>query len=272
MAPPADDHGVENEPHVQGGQFEPDPTEIDADKLLEREWNRSQLADHVEHNVWEEPTLSTDLAGQPGPDQLTYQRWLNAELEQTSREKTWLVTLLVVAAAGPWGILGAIFSGMTGAGGFGSLDGISNIVGAVVIGPITEEITKIALALWIVEKRPHWFSSIPQILLCAAAGGLAFAAIENLVYFHIYVPRHTQAFEAFRWTACVGLHVSCSLVAGLGLARIWDNAIRNRTRPKIALGVPWFVLAMTGHGLYNFAVTMASLLGWLDFLQPAGGQ
>ena len=116
------------------------------------------------------------------------------------------------------------------------------------------------------EKRPYLFQSIPQILFCAACGGAAFAAIENLVYIYVYVPEHSLAFVQFRWTVCVGLHISCSLVAGLGLARVWDNAIRNRHRPKTALGIPWLVTAIIGHGLYNLSITIASLAGWLDFL------
>ena len=84
------------------------------------------------------------------------------------------------------------------------------------------------------RKAPLPVQTVPQILFCAACGGFAFAGIENLIYLYVYVPEHTLAFLKFRWTVCVGLHVACSLVAGVGLARIWDNAIRNRQRPKLA--------------------------------------
>lgn len=268
MAKPNRDHGVHHEPHFSLDPHQADQTEAGADELLQREWDRASLADHVEHNVWEEPAVSRVLSGDPDESQLTYQGWLWSALQDTSRLHTWGVTLLVILAAGPAGIVGALITGTTGAGAASGVAGFGQVLAAVVMGPITEEITKIALALWIVEKRPYWFSSIGQILLCAAAGGLAFAAIENLVYFHIYVPEHTAEFERFRWTACVGLHVGCSLTAGLGLARIWDNAIRNLHRPRIAMGVPWFVTAMVGHGLYNLGVIIASAAGWLDFSQP----
>ena len=51
----------------------------------------------------------------------------------------------------------------------------------------------------------------------------------------------------------------------MGLARIWDNAIRNRHRPRLGLGGPWFAIAMAGHGLYNLSMALAESAGWLDF-------
>ncbi|QDS99795.1 PrsW family glutamic-type intramembrane protease [Adhaeretor mobilis] len=257
--------GIEFEPHLADAAPQLDPSEAQAEDLLQREWQKSKLADHVEHNVWEEPTLAGELNAPPEADQLTYANWLTFELQRTSREKTWLVALLVIAACGPLGIIGALFGGISMGGG-----GIANLVqllGAVIMGPITEEITKVLLALWIVEKRPYLFSSPFQIMLCAIAGGLAFAAIENLIYFNIYVPQHTAAFELFRWTVCVALHVSCSTLAGIGLSKIWQGAIQDLRRPRLADGIPWFYAAMSFHGLYNFPVIVAETLGWLQFLK-----
>ncbi len=261
MTEPHHEHGVENEPHLQSSNFESDPSEARADRVLHRERLQESDADQVEHNVWEEPALSADLVDSPGEDQLTYPRWLEAGIQKTTFLESMAVTLLVALAAGPWGVLGAFWTASFGIGWQGV-----GLLAVVVFGPVTEEVTKIAAAWWVVEKRPYLFQSIPQILFCAACGGAAFAAIENLVYIYVYVPEHSLAFVQFRWTVCVGLHISCSLVAGLGLARVWDNAIRNRHRPKTALGIPWLVTAIIGHGLYNLSITIASLAGWLDFL------
>jgi RsiW-degrading membrane proteinase PrsW (M82 family) len=147
-------------------------------------------------------------------------------------------------------------------GGGGSFSGLLMLT---VIGPVTEEIMKIAAALWVVERRPYLFKSIPQILLCAVAGGLAFAFIENLMYLNVYIPHHTPKLELWRWTVCVGLHSGCSFVAGVGLARIWDNAVRELRRPQLGLGMPWFFTAMVGHGLYNGGVTLAETFDLLKF-------
>lgn len=247
--------GVENEPQFKTQEFASDSSEENAARLLARERMRETEADEVEHTVWSEPALSPQLAGQPGDEQLTYQRWLTRNISETTWVRSYGVVLLVALAAGPWGILGAVAS--AGANSWALLM-------VVVFGPVAEEVAKVAAALWVVEKRPYLFRSQGQILLCAACGGLAFAAIENVLYTNVYFPKHTPEFVAFRWTVCVGLHVSCSLVAGLGLVRIWDNAIRNQHPPRLALGVPWLVIAMVGHGLYNLLSLLAQSVGWLD--------
>jgi PrsW family intramembrane metalloprotease len=249
------DPSIEHEPHLQNRAYEADPSETRSTKRIESEEHGTSPDDAVEHTVWDEPTFSSELAGSPAEDQLTYARWLSQKQSETSSSKSWLTTLLVVIVAGPWGVLGAL----TGAGGSGF-----RLALIVIIGPVTEEIMKVAAALWVVEKRPYLFKSVWQILICAAAGGAAFAFIENLMYLYVYLPEHSAKMAAWRWTVCVGLHMNCSFVAGVGLARIWDNAIRLRQRPQLWLGLPWFFMAMVAHGMYNGAVVIAEAAGWLE--------
>ena len=254
-------HGIEHEPHLQSTEPVLDPSEKRADRILSREKSQ-QTDDHrVDHNVWEEPSISSELSDGPEADQLTYQRWLQAGIDSTSLADSLRSTLLIALASGPWGVLGAFWSAFTYGGGVAA-----DLLAVIVVGPVTEEVVKVSAAWWVVEKRPFRFQSISQILFCAACGGLAFAAIENLIYMYVYVPNHSAAFVAFRWTVCVALHVTCSMIAGLGLARIWDNTMRNMHRPKTALGIPWLVTAMIGHGLYNLSAVIAEATGWLDFL------
>jgi hypothetical protein len=255
MSAPHRDPSIENEPHLQDRTYLADPSDAASTRRIESEERQASLDDAVEHNVWDEPTFSSELAGSPAEDQLTYARWLQQKQAETSTLKSWLTTLLVVIVAGPCGILGAL----TAAGGSGF-----RLALIVIIGPVTEEIMKVAAALWVVEKRPYLFKSLWQILLCAAAGGAAFAFIENLMYLYVYVPEHSAKMAAWRWTVCVGLHMNCSFVAGVGLARIWDNAVRERHRPQLWLGLPWFFMAMVAHGMYNGAVVLAEAAGWLE--------
>jgi hypothetical protein len=253
MTNPHHDPSIEHEPHLRNVEHLADVSEERASRSLGDETARDDSADHT---VWDEPTLSAELSGTAGDDQVTYARWLARRLAETSATKSWLTTLLVVLVAGPWGIFGALFGG----------NGLSfNVALVTIVGPVTEEIMKIAVALWIVERRPYLFKSIAQILLCAAAGGAAFALIENLMYLYVYIPNHSFSLAAWRWTVCVGLHVNCSFVAGVGLARIWDNAIRNLHRPQLGLGMAWFATAIAGHGLYNAAVVVAESAKWLEF-------
>jgi hypothetical protein len=253
------DQSIHSEPHLQDRAFEVDQSERRADEHLQLENVQITSDEIVEHTVWDEPTISTELAGQAGADQITYARWLNQKVAETSGIKSWLVTLLVVIIAGPLGVFGALFgSGRMGAG----------LVMVTVVGPVTEEVMKVVGALWIVERRPYLFKSVWQILLCAAAGGAAFGFIENLIYLHFYIPNPSSKLAQWRWTVCMGLHMNCSFVAGVGVARIWYNAIRERHRPQLWLGLPWLFMAMVAHGAYNGATVLAETMGWLDFDAP----
>jgi len=257
MTTPSRDPSIEHEPHLRDMPHAGDPSELRAERILQADAARSSADDAPDHTVWDEPVLSTELAGEATAGQVTYARWLERKIDETSPTTSWLTTLLVVLVAGPWGVFGAMMGGVEGGG--------SGVAMYTIFGPVTEEIMKITAALWIVEKKPYLFRSLGQILLCALAGGAAFAFIENLMYLYVYVPDPSIALVNWRWTICVGLHVTWSFIAGVGVARIWDNAIRNRQRPQLALGVPWFVLAMAGHGMYNGLVIMAERFGWLEF-------
>ncbi len=263
---PNDPHGIENEPHLSSANFSEDPSEAKAAQQIRREQANATEVDAVEHTVWSEPTLAAELVvGKPDEQQVTYRGWLTKKIAETTWSQSFAAMLVVALAAGPWAVIGALYVGTVSGNQTGNL---LSILAYTVFGPVTEEVAKVAAALWVVEKRPYLFRSLWQIFLCAACGGLAFAAIENLLYIYVYLPKHTPEFVHFRWTVCVFLHVSCSLVAGVGLARIWDNAIRNLHPPRLAMGVPWFVIAMVGHGLYNLTVIIASTMGWLDLGMP----
>ncbi|MGI9627234.1 MAG: hypothetical protein ACR2QM_10395, partial [Longimicrobiales bacterium] len=71
----------------------------------------------------------------------------------------------------------------------------------------------------------------------------------------------TPALVYWRWTVCVALHMGCSLVAGLGLMRIWSRTVATLIRPDLARGAPLMASAIVIHGAYNtMAVAMESLL------------
>ena len=100
MAKPNREHGIEHEPHMQPAGHELDPSEIQAEQLLNSERQKESDADRVEHGVWEEPALSPDLAGSPQENQLTYARWLESCIERTTILQSMRTTLLVALAAG----------------------------------------------------------------------------------------------------------------------------------------------------------------------------
>lgn len=249
------DPSIEHEPHFSAGSHAIDPSEQKAERILAEAARREKLDDAVDRTVWDEPALAAGLAGPDDGSRLTYARWLDWRRATTSAGRTWAVTLAVALVAGPWAILGAMISGAA-SGGWG-------LVALCVVGPITEEMMKVAAALWVVERRPYLFGSTAQIILCGLTGGLVFAAIENLVYLHIYVPGASPQLAAYRWTACVALHGATSTIAALGLAAMWRRTIDHGVRPELTRAAPWIATAMGVHGLYNGLVTVAEMVGWL---------
>lgn len=234
-------------------QFVADSSEAKSEKLVRAARYAADENSLVEHSVWDEPGLSPQLSDLVPADGLTYSNWLEQKISQTHSAKTWWITLGIALAAGPWAILGAML-------GWGAT--VFGIVMIVLVGPVTEEIMKIALALWVIEKRPFLFRSRTQIAICALMGGLLFAAVENLIYLNVYFPEPSPTLVRWRWSVCVAMHMGCSLVASLGLMRIWSRTIAEKIRPELNLASPYIISAVIIHGIYN---SFAVLLAMMDF-------
>ena len=264
---PSNDPSVEHEPQHQDGPFEGDPSEARAARNADQGTESDD--DRVEHSVWDEPGLSEELSGAAPPDALTWSGWLEEKLAKSNAWSSWGITFAAAAVAGPMAVAGTFCSTFSG-----STTTWFGILTLIVFGPVLEEMMKVALPLWIVEKRPYLFRSRFQIALCTIAAALVFAAIENVLYLGVYIRDPTETLVVWRWTVCVALHAGCSLVAGLGLMRIWSGIfVGHRTwpavssespasRPNLALGAPYIMTAVVIHGTYN-ALTV--VLGALDF-------
>ncbi len=254
MSVPPRDDSVFDEPHVRGGGYRPDPSEARVSGAGERADRRDESEDEkVEHTVWDEPGISPVLAGAVPPAELTYRRWLEKRRRGVTPAKSWGVTALVALVAGPWALLGAFWGhGQT----------VFSILALVLFGPIVEEMMKNAVGLYVVEKRPFLFRSPGQIAVCALAGGFAFAVLENLLYFGVYIPSPSIALVKWRWTVCVAMHMGCSLIVGMGLIRIWRDAWQRLGRPRITLGFPFIVAAAITHGTYNGLALIFAAAGY----------
>lgn len=256
MTKPSHDPSVHNEPWLRGGAHDVDQSEEQAQRILDGTRSAEQRVENkVEHTVWDEPALATELAG-PRPDgALNYHQWLMDGWARTKAGKSWMITAAIALLAGPWAILGAFISGN-----IGGLDvGQVGLVYVIVLGPVTEELMKVAAALYIIEKRPFLYLSPVQIIICTAVGGLMFACVENLLYLHVYTRQASAELAHWRWTVCVWLHVGCSIIAGMGLIRIWRATKQQLARPQLSLAYPYLVTAMCVHGAYNFFAVILSL-------------
>lgn len=209
-------------------------------------------AEDPDGSVWEEPTTSGVLAGETPQDALTYARWLDARVAERDVGKSWAMTGLIALCAGPFAVMGAFW----GAG-----QTMFSVLALVVFGPMIEEVVKLALPTYVVERKPYLFLSGAQILLCGGCAGLAFSVIENLIYLTIYVPNPSAALVLWRWTVCVALHVGCSMIGAIGLASVWRAGMAEKRRPDVARAARWVVLATVVHGTYNGLALVMSKAG-----------
>ena len=155
------------------------------------------------------------------------------------------------AASGLFAILCTFAKGSLG---FGLL--------AVVVGaPVVEETAKVVLPLMLLEKEPWRFRSVFSIALTCLCSALVFAMIENLLYFHVYIPKGklSAGIIQYRLTVCTLMHVACTTISVCGLAKAWREAKKGHSAFSAPTVTPYLVVAMVIHGLYNAAATIFSL-------------
>jgi hypothetical protein len=211
------------------------------------------LAPNPENSVWDEPGRAHELSGPIPADAVTWFRWYQDREHQTPAWMSWGVALTVALFSGLAAVVGAMFV---------QPPWQQPLVVAVIAAPITEEILKIAVAMWICEKRPWLLRSPVQILLCGLTSGFVFACVENLLYLNVYILNPQPGIVAWRWTVCMFLHMTCSTIASIGVVRVWTEFRSNHRMPRLADGSRWFVAAMVLHGAYNMTATLLESAGY----------
>lgn len=210
-------------------------------------------ADAVEHEVWEEPALMP--GARPQDASSTYAAQLYARWQRASPGESWLTIAGLACVAGPFAVLAAFLKNSASC----------FVIAAVVMAPLVEELGKAAAPLIALERWPYRFISGAQLVLACAASGLVFSALENLLYLHVFLKEPSEALALWRWTLCTALHVGCSLIAGLGLRRIWLAARASLSRPDVSLAAPYFIAAMIIHGTYNALAVFLQATHLLSF-------
>lgn len=258
-----DPHSIRNEPFYGAGGQDPrdsvteEPGYFEAPPVPRNE-------ERALHTVWDEPSLRAGAMPAP-PEALTYSRWYEEQLRNTLPWQSWGTLLLLVLCGGPLAILATLATSFTDgmAGGF---------IYLIVIGPAVEEMMKIGATLLVLENRPWLFRNGMQIVIAATAAGLMFAAVENLIYIHVYNPNGAESFRLWRWTVCTAMHTGTSTIAGLGLLHMWDKAVApvlsdagsEFQRPQVLDAYPYVLTAVVIHGAYNaFATVMEFATEWI---------
>jgi len=241
----AKDQSISAEPWFTQVDFSLQPSDLSPGQSAPETWEGRLLGlaeqELAEHSVWDEPSVSRQLHPGPGPEALTWFRFYLESVSRTPAYGTWLVTAGLVLLSGPLAVLGVLFTGFVG----------DALLMVVFFGPTIEELLKIALPLWVVEKRPWLFSSGWQILLCGAGAGFTFAAIENGIYLTVYIPDPSPALVAWRWSVGVALHVGCSMIASVGLVGVRRGMLQRGNPPQLYDGGRWIIAAIVIHGIYN---------------------
>ena len=158
---------------------------------------------------------------------------------------------LIAAGGGVLGVLGAIIQEWSQ----------GSLLVAFVAAPMIEEVMKPCGVYLLLVRWPEVLISRLYTALLAAVGGLSFAVVENIIYLQFYFPEHTQTLVAFRYSACLAVHVVCSFILGFGINQKLLASIRGEI-PFLKGNKKFFFIPMVIHSLFNImAVLFASRLG-----------
>lgn len=210
----------------------------------------------IDHSVWAEPSLNSDVAAAIPESALTYKKWIDQRVESWSEFSAWTVTLGVVSLTIPCAALAAIISWMTS-----NLFAISDLIIACFLGPMLQELCKILIPLWIVEKRPYFFTTWFQFVLIAIVTALSFSVVSNF-FLSLVVGEVTTSIFLFQWVGVLGLNLITASIANFGLEKIWRTSIKHGQPPRLEIGYPYFATAIGLH--------VAFAIGWVIWIFAAG--
>lgn len=255
---PRSDPSVWSEPQFRGTPIDAGSADALGDEPVRSSEPRDPVADgpdgeleaELESSARDEPSLAwnqRDLANTEG-----YGELLDRRRATTGAAARWMTVAGLALAAGPFGVVGALYAALGGDSGVGGL-------AVVVTAPVVEEMAKVALLLWVVERKPWLMPGAGATVLAGVLSGAVFGAIENVIYLNVYFPDRAAEIAPWRWLATAPMHAVASGLAAVGVARMWSGAMRERKPARFSLAYPWILAAMVLHGAFN---AMALLLEW----------
>ncbi len=250
----SNDPDIRNEPHLlptYGKDPASDPA-IDAPLGLESPAvNFSPHSEEdIDHSVWDEPSLAPNVLATTPESALTYANWLTRRRENWSEWQAWTATLGIILLSFPCAAIAAIISSVSGNHFF-----VTDVFVACIAGPILQEICKIVVPLWIVEKRPYLLTTWFQFFVFALASATVFAVVSNF-FLSMTVKEVTRPFFLFQWVGILGLNLVTAAIATFGLETIWRKTINSGKPPKLEHGYPYFATAIGLHIAFAVGTTI----------------
>ena len=246
---------IENEPALQGGNFQLDPSEEKVARKAAAQGQKTQAEiDRIRDSVANEPALM-QAGDKANPEE--FKNWLESKRAGVGYLSAFALTIVIGFGAGLFAIVGALSKGP------GMSLGI--ILYAILFAPIIEEFLKQIGMVFVLERKPYLAKSAWQFPIAAVIAAAIFATIENLTYIHVYAAKLPQdqreALARFRWPICTALHVSCAFIASFGLVKVWNKQNAEGKPAQLSDAFPAFAIGMAIHGLYNFAATFFIKIG-----------
>lgn len=228
---------AKSEPAFQNGQFKPDPAEKTAAGTDAKQGEIASIRD----SVFNEPAVTSKQ------DQVYLGGWIEKKRAECSVAGNLSVAFLAAILGGPFAILGAFMAGK---------QGWSGGIYVIVFAPVIEELLKQSGMIYLLENKPYRVFAAWQFVFSALLSALVFATIENLLYIHVYARPallvNPEAFTQFRWTVCTALHMGCSVIASMGMMRVWKKQLIDGKAADLSVAFRYFATAMAVHGTYNF--------------------
>lgn len=209
----------------------------------------------VERTVWDEPGLGS-FSSQQEKDALTYSKWLSERISSWPESRAWAVTAGVALCSGPWALLTSLAYIFKVSG------GASDAIIYCGFMPLVQEICKIAILLWIIEKRPYFFTGWFQIFAATMASTVVFVSVLNLVETLNPFTPDKQLDWMIAWTVFFGMHLITGLLASFGLEKVWRGCVTTLKPPRLETGYRWFMSAYLIHVLYAVIYLVFSEVRW----------
>lgn len=230
---------IGGEPAHQDGNFEANP----AEKVLNEQQDNRDPIESIRDSVGNEPAI-TGCDGE-----FLLGNWIEEKRKECSKMGSLGVSFLAGLAGGPFAILGALIT---------TRNNWYGVLYMVLIGPVIEELLKQSGMIYLLEKKPYRVFSSWQFVLSALISAAIFSVIENLLYIHVYTRPdqlvNPQMFAQFRWTICTAVHLGCSLIASLGMIRVWKKQLVDGKTVDLSTARHFFIIAIFIHGAYNLMV------------------